>query len=86
MSTAPHHGRPDPLAVTSCLASARRWQAEAAALREHAEAPRLTPAQRASLLRGAVAADRQAGFWLAGGRQAAALHGTQEANGAALRR
>ena len=69
MPTTPHHGRPDPPAITSCLASARRWQAEAAALREHAQATRLSPTQRASLLRGAVAADRQAEFWLAGCRQ-----------------
>ncbi|CAM4297780.1 hypothetical protein HVIM_04544 (plasmid) [Roseomonas mucosa] len=69
MPTTPHHGRPDPPAVTGGLASARRWQAEAAALREHAQATRLSPTQRASLLRGAVAADRQAEFWLEGCRQ-----------------
>ena len=76
MPTTPHHGRPDPPAITSCLASARRWHAEAAALREHAQATRLSPTQRASLLRGAVAADRQAEFWLAGCRQDAASPGS----------
>jgi hypothetical protein len=47
-----------------CIASARRWQAEAEHLREMAASPRLTACQSAALRRQADAADRQAAWWL----------------------
>ncbi|MBR0641243.1 hypothetical protein [Plastoroseomonas hellenica] len=47
-----------------CIASARRWQAEADLLREMAGNPRLTARQSAALLRQADAAARQADWWL----------------------
>lgn len=54
---------PEPL-DPGCIASARRWQAEAEHLREMAANPRLTASQSAALLRQAGAADRQAAWWL----------------------
>lgn len=47
-----------------CIASARRWQAEAEHLRETAANPRLTACQSAALRQQADAADRQAAWWL----------------------
>lgn len=53
-----------------CLASARAWRAEAACLRQMAAGTaHLTDAQRATLLREADAADRQADWWLDGAAQ-----------------
>jgi hypothetical protein len=51
-------------AYASCLASARRWRREAEHLRDKAEAVHLTAGQRATLLREAEAAERQADWWL----------------------
>ena len=51
-------------ADASCLASARRWRKEAEHLRNNAEAVHLTAGQRATLLREAEAAERQADWWL----------------------
>ena len=51
-------------ADASCLASARRWRREAEHLRGNAEAATLTAGQRATLLREAEAAERQADWWL----------------------
>ncbi|MFK4048070.1 hypothetical protein ACI2KH_24400 [Roseomonas mucosa] len=65
-ATSSHDRHAHALTMASSLASARRWQSEACALRHHAALPRLTAAQRAQLLREAEAADRQARFWLAG--------------------
>ena len=50
----------------SCLASARSWRQEAAHLRDLADRPHLTPAQRTAVLRQAEAAERQADWWLEG--------------------
>ena len=47
-----------------CLASARTWRKEAEHLRDNAEAAYLTTGQRATLLREAEAAERQANWWL----------------------
>ncbi len=51
-------------ADASCLASARSWRKEAEYLRDNAEAVYLTAGQRATLLREAEAAERQANWWL----------------------
>ncbi len=51
-------------ADASCLASARSWRKEAEHLRDNAEAAHLTAGQRATLLREAEAAERQADWWL----------------------
>ncbi len=51
-------------ADASCLASARSWRKEAEHLRDNAEAATLTAGQRATLLREAEAAERQADWWL----------------------
>ena len=51
-------------ADASCLASARSWRKEAEHLRDNAEAAYLTAGQRATLLREAEAAERQADWWL----------------------
>ena len=51
-------------ADVSCLASARSWRKEAEHLRDNAEATYLTTGQRATLLREAEAAERQADWWL----------------------
>ncbi len=51
-------------ADASCLASARSWRKEAEHLRDNAEAAYLTAGQRATLLREADAAERQADWWL----------------------
>ncbi len=51
-------------AEASCLASARSWRKEAEHLRGNAEAAYLTAGQRATLLREAEAAERQADWWL----------------------
>ena len=56
--------RPQRAADAGCLASARRWRKEAEHLRNNAEAATLTAGQRATLLREAEAAKRQAGWWL----------------------
>ncbi len=54
----------DRAAQLSCLASVRSWRQEATHLREHAERPALTNAQRDTFLRQADAAERQADWWL----------------------
>ncbi len=54
----------DRAAPLSCLASVRSWRQEATHLREHAERPALTIAQRDTFLRQADAAERQADWWL----------------------
>ena len=51
-------------ADASCLASARHWRKEAEHLRNNAQAAHLTAGQRATLLREADAAERQADWWL----------------------
>ena len=48
----------------SCLASARGWRKEAENLRHNADTAYLTANQRATLLREAEAAERQARWWL----------------------
>ena len=53
------------MARRSCLASNTAWRRQASHLREDATLPHLTERQRACLLREAVAADRQADWWLA---------------------
>ena len=58
------HSNVQRLAGMSCLASARTWRSEAEHLRDHAKASCLTASQRATLLREAEAADRQADWWL----------------------
>lgn len=47
-----------------CIASARRWRAEADLLRDMAANPRLTACQSAALRRQAAAAERQSDWWL----------------------
>ncbi|MEJ7715977.1 MAG: hypothetical protein WKF40_09890 [Thermoleophilaceae bacterium] len=58
------HAHVQHLADASCLASARRWRTHAEVLRDNAEAAYLTAGQRATLLREAEAAERQADWWL----------------------
>ncbi len=55
---------PSALANASCLASARARRKQAEHLRGNAKAPYLTASQRATLLREAEAAERQADWWL----------------------
>ena len=57
-------------AARQCLASNAAWRREAAALRDHATLPHLSPAAREALLREAEAADRQADWWLTGAIEA----------------
>jgi len=51
-------------ADASCLTSARSWRKKAEHLRDNAEAAYLTAGRRATLLREAEAAERQADWWL----------------------
>lgn len=56
----------NPTAAASAGASARAWRAEASALRALATGSHLQQHQRQTLLREAIAADRQAEWWRAG--------------------
>jgi len=58
------HSHHQHTADASCLASAGSWRKEAEHLRDNAEAVHLTAGQRATLLREAEAAERQADWWL----------------------